>query len=77
MTLSRPRLVLLPGESPLDATLIDWLKTAFDVVQIDDPAALEQMAEEDADALIVCTPQRLRELSQAVAPESAASALQA
>ncbi|MHC4765292.1 MAG: response regulator [Planctomycetota bacterium] len=76
MTLSRPRLVLLPGETPLEASLLDWLRTAFDVVQIDDPAALNELAGDDSAALVVCAPRMLQGLRQALPPESAVNVLQ-
>jgi CheY-like chemotaxis protein len=76
MTLSRPRLVLLPGETPLEASLLDWLRTAYDVIEIDDPAVLSQLADDDSAALVVCAPRLLRGLRQALPPESAVNVLQ-
>ena len=43
MTLSRPRLVLLPGEAPIDASLIEPLQEAFEIIQLDDPGQLQQV----------------------------------
>jgi hypothetical protein len=76
MTPSRPQLVLLPGESPLDESLIDWLKTTFDVVQIDDETALDGLAAKDSEALVVCTPRLLRGLPHTLPPQSAMNVLQ-
>ncbi|MEE8460027.1 MAG: response regulator [Phycisphaerales bacterium] len=42
MTLSRPRLVLLPGEAPIDASLIEPLREAFEIIQLEDAGQLQQ-----------------------------------
>ncbi len=46
MTLSRPRLVLLPGDSPLEASLIESLRAAFEVIETDDAASAERLVME-------------------------------
>jgi CheY-like chemotaxis protein len=76
MTLSRPRLVLLPGDSRLESGLLDSLKTVFDVVQTDDISAIEALARDDPPPLVVCTPQMLHDLGRALPPESAIAVLQ-
>ena len=76
MTPPRPRLLLLPGESQPEASLLDRLKTAFDVVQIDDVAGLDELAADDSAALVVCTPRLLQSLRQGMPAESAVNVLQ-
>ncbi len=50
MTLSRPRLVLLPGEAPVDASLIEPLREAFEIIQLEDTAQLQQFLGDAAGA---------------------------
>jgi hypothetical protein len=66
----------LPGESQPEASLLDWLKTTFDVVQIDDVTGLEELAADDSAALVVCTPRLLQGLQAAMPAESAVKVLQ-
>ena len=50
MTLSRPRLILLPGEAPVDASLIEQLREAFEIIEIDDAGQLHQFFGDPAGA---------------------------
>ena len=50
MTLSRPRLVLLPGDAPVDESLIEPLREAFEIIQLDDDAQLQQFLGDAAGA---------------------------
>ncbi len=46
MTLSRPRLVLIPGDAPIEASLIEPLEEAFEIIRLDDPGQLERVLAE-------------------------------
>ncbi len=76
MTLSRPRLVLLPGDSPVEPSLIDWLKTQFEIVEVEDTADLARAAAESPGSLIVCSPDGLDRLRQGLPGEGASTVLQ-
>jgi CheY-like chemotaxis protein len=66
----------LPGESQPEASLLDRLKTTFDVVQIDDLAGLGELVADDSSALLVCSPRLLEDLRAAMPTESAVNVLQ-
>jgi CheY-like chemotaxis protein len=76
MTLTRPRLVLLPGEAPEGEGLVESLRGDFEVVRVPDVSALKRLIDEDPEALLLCTAQLLRQLSQSAWPETAANLLQ-
>ena len=46
MTLSRPRLVLMPGDAPIEASLLERLEEAFEIIRLDDPGQLERVLAE-------------------------------
>src|SRR5262245_16981102 len=68
MTLTRPRLVLLPGDVPADAGLIESLQGDYEVVRIPDAGALKRMIEQDPGAIVLCTAQMLRQVAQSTWP---------
>ncbi len=76
MTLTRPRLVLLPGEAPEGAGLVESLRGEFEVVRVPDAGALKRLIDQDPGAMILCTAQLLRQMAQSPWPETAASLLQ-
>ena len=41
MTLSRPRLFLMPGRVPLGTSLIESLEETFEIVRLQDAATLD------------------------------------
>lgn len=43
MTLSRPRLVLLPGDAPIDTSLLETLKDSFEIIRVEDAGQLQQV----------------------------------
>ncbi len=78
MTLTRPRLLLLPGDPPLDPGRLEWLKEEFEVIEVDEaalPEALEDLTREPG-PLLVCTPDMVRLLRQAFPPQAASAVLQ-
>jgi hypothetical protein len=66
----------LPGESQPEASLLDRLKTTFDVVRIDDVAGLGELVADDSSALLVCSPRLLEDLRAAMPTEPAVNVLQ-
>ena len=75
MTLSRPRLVLLPGESPLDASLVESLRSMFDVIEMPDAAAAQRIASEEPGTLVLGPGDQFR-VEHPRSPQAAVSILQ-
>ncbi len=76
MTLTRPRLLLLPGEAPLDASLVESLRGAFDVVLVPDAATAARLSREDPTALVMAPSLILPKLVSRVAPDATSAILQ-
>ena len=76
MTLSRPRLFLMPGDVSLDASLIESLEATFEIIRLQDTAALQQVLRDEPGALVVAGHDRLRELASQGPPGAAALVLQ-
>ncbi|MCZ6851016.1 MAG: response regulator [Planctomycetota bacterium] len=75
MTLSRPRLVLLPGESPMDASLVESLRSMFDVIELPNAAAAQRIASEEPGTLVLAPGDQLH-VGQPRSPQAAVSILQ-
>ncbi len=76
MTLSRPRLILMSGDVPLDASQIESLQGAFEIIRLEDAATLEQVLRDEPGALVVADHDRLRELVGQGPPSAASLVLQ-
>ena len=76
MMLTRPRLLLLPGDQPLDPSLIESLKTAFDVSELDSGAVAERLAGEDPTTLVLLPTEKIMATLGRLPLEAAAPVLQ-
>jgi CheY-like chemotaxis protein len=76
MMLTRPRLLLLPGERPLDPNLIEALRAAFEVSEVESGAAADRLAGEDPTTLVLLPTEMIQEYVGRMPPESAAPILQ-
>ena len=76
MTGSRPRLLLVSGEAPLDPNLMESLRTVFDIVQVPDRRAAQRIAREEAGVLVLCSADALSALTQQPAADASRDATQ-
>ena len=76
MTKSRPRLILLPGDSPIDPHLLESLRSVFKIVIAKDHAQASQIAKKDPKALILSSSAQLRSLIGSINAEDAHASTQ-
>lgn len=76
MTPTRPRLLLVPGDSLGESSLLESLRPMFDVVEIEDAAAAARLAEEDPGSLILLPTEKICQYLQSTPPQEAAAILQ-
>ena len=75
MTVSRPRLVLVPGEAPLDPHLMESLRSIFEIVEAKDQAAAQQLVRDEAGAMLLCSADALAALAEQSAQDASTAAV--
>ena len=75
MTVSRPRLVLVPGEAPLDPHLMESLRSIFEIVEAKDQAAAQQLVRDEAGAMLLCSADALSALVERSAEDASTAAV--
>src|SRR6266850_5467962 len=56
MTSTRPRLVILKGTVSLDPSVMQALKTAFEVIEVHSPAAARKVLDGSVGGIVICAP---------------------
>ncbi|MCH8824582.1 MAG: response regulator [Planctomycetes bacterium] len=76
MTKSRPRLILLPGDSPIDPHLLESLRSVFKIAIAKDHAHANQLAKKDPKALVLSSSSQLRSIIGSADAEDAHASTQ-